>query len=275
MRKLLQIGEVAQLLGVTTKTIRHYHKVGLLQEPERTESGYRLYDVQDLLRLKRIRHLQAFGLPLKHIKTILGDTASERTLREILQALDAELAGQMRVLEERRARIRAILDEEVPTKIDQPTTVASFEIVKELVGERLATVSPTMLEMEKQLWMVIDEFDWPADYREHMLQLARDLVARPELLERMFAFNEKLAALATLPEDTPEVMQLLEEYIQNKDLQDVLTEMNTFLVHMPCLKSPFAETLGSLMLTNVSPAQQRFFAEVERWRSALDSTSKL
>lgn len=274
MRKLLQIGEVAQLLGVTTKTIRHYHKVGLLQEPERTESGYRLYNAQDLLRLKQIRHMQAFGLPLKHIKTMLGDAASEHTLHEILQALDTELASQVRVLEERRARIRAILDEGTVIKIDQPATVASFEIVKELIGERLATVSPAILEMEKQLWMVIDEFDWPADYREHMLQVARDIAAHPELLERMYAFNEKLAALSTLPEDAPEVQQLIEEYLQDNYLQAILTEMNKVFAHMPCLEGPFAEMLGNLMLTNVSPAQQRFLAEVERWRSSIDPARK-
>jgi len=43
MKTQLHIGEVAKLLGITPKTIRHYHKVGLLTEPQRTESGYRLY----------------------------------------------------------------------------------------------------------------------------------------------------------------------------------------------------------------------------------------
>lgn len=51
MRTQLHIGEIAQLLGVTPKAIRHYQKVGLLAEPERTEAGYRLYGAQELLRL--------------------------------------------------------------------------------------------------------------------------------------------------------------------------------------------------------------------------------
>lgn len=273
MRKLLQIGEVAQLLGVTSKTIRHYHKIGLLQEPERTESGYRLYNAQDLLRLKQIRHMQEFGLSLKHIKTILGDTAREHTLREILQALDTELASQMQILEERRARIHTILDEGTLIKIDQPATIAGFEIVKELVGERMA-ISPAMLEMEKQLWTVLDEFDWPLDYREHLLQLARDIASRPELYERMFAFNEKLASLSTLPEDAPEVDQLVEEYVYSKNLQDTLAEIKTFFVHLPPLEGPFAEMFGNLISISVSPAQQRFMTEVERWYSSIDPASK-
>ena len=45
MRERLRIGEVAKLLGVTPKTLRHYEKVGLLEETERTEADYRLYSV--------------------------------------------------------------------------------------------------------------------------------------------------------------------------------------------------------------------------------------
>ena len=77
MRTLLQIGEIAQLLGVTPKTIRHYQKIGLIAEPDRTEAGYRLFNAQDLLRLQRIRRLQALGLSLKQIKTLLGEPRQE------------------------------------------------------------------------------------------------------------------------------------------------------------------------------------------------------
>ena len=71
MRTQLHIGEIAQLLGVTPKAIRHYQKVGLLAEPERSEAGYRLYGAQNRLRLQRIRRLQALGLSLKQIKVVL------------------------------------------------------------------------------------------------------------------------------------------------------------------------------------------------------------
>jgi DNA-binding transcriptional MerR regulator len=59
MREQLHIGEVAALVGVSPKTIRYYHEVGLLAEPPRTGAGYRLYTAQDLLRLQRIRRLRA------------------------------------------------------------------------------------------------------------------------------------------------------------------------------------------------------------------------
>jgi MerR family copper efflux transcriptional regulator len=64
MDPMLQIGEVASLTGISTKTVRYYQMIGLLPEVQRTASGYRLYDMHDLLRLKQIRHLCSLGLSL-------------------------------------------------------------------------------------------------------------------------------------------------------------------------------------------------------------------
>ncbi len=73
MRGRLRIGEVAKLLGVTPKTVRHYEEVGLLKQPERTEAGYRLYSADDLLRLHRIKRLRSLGLSLTQVKGVLGE----------------------------------------------------------------------------------------------------------------------------------------------------------------------------------------------------------
>ncbi len=51
MSRALKIGELAKRSGATTKTIRYYELLGLLHEPERTDSGYRLYAEQDVERL--------------------------------------------------------------------------------------------------------------------------------------------------------------------------------------------------------------------------------
>ncbi len=107
MRELLQIGEVAKLIGVSSKTIRYYHEIGLLAEPKRTEGGYRLYTAQDLLRLQRIRRLRSLGLPLDRIKEILGGSEVEQevVLRNALQSLVEELTAQILELEERRVAV--------------------------------------------------------------------------------------------------------------------------------------------------------------------------
>ena len=46
--------ELAELAGVTVRTLRHYHQIGLLPEPPRSTGGYRRYNVSDLVRLLRI-----------------------------------------------------------------------------------------------------------------------------------------------------------------------------------------------------------------------------
>jgi DNA-binding transcriptional MerR regulator len=67
----MRIGEVAGRAGVTAKTIRFWEDQHLLQHPARTAAGYRDYDPVIVERLTFIRHAQAAGLTLEHIRQIL------------------------------------------------------------------------------------------------------------------------------------------------------------------------------------------------------------
>jgi DNA-binding transcriptional MerR regulator len=68
----MKIGEVAQLTGTPTKTIRFYEDAGLLPAPARTPSGYRDYQPQIVQRLRFIHRGQAAGLSLREIGQILA-----------------------------------------------------------------------------------------------------------------------------------------------------------------------------------------------------------
>jgi DNA-binding transcriptional MerR regulator len=258
MRTLLQIGEVAQLLGVTPKTIRHYQKVGLLNEPERTEAGYRLYDAHDLLRLQRVRRLQALGLSLKQIKIVPGEPDHERTLREVLQSLDQELAGQIHALEERRERIQALLNEKSLAGIEQPAEPFGIELAKELLGERFYQISPEVLEMEAKMWAPIESFNWPGEYREGVLRMMEYFAQQPQIYDVLLPFSEKFASLASLPEDAPQVEQLLEDCAHNSDFQLFMHDTEIMLAFSPQMENQFGEILGNLLSTSLSPAQRRF-----------------
>lgn len=65
------IGEVARLTGLKIPTIRFYEQEGLLPAPERTPSGRRVYDAQDVSRLAFIRHARALGFELDDIRSLL------------------------------------------------------------------------------------------------------------------------------------------------------------------------------------------------------------
>ena len=67
----MKIGQLAKVVGVTTKTIRYYELLGLLDEPKRTESGYRLYGRGDADRLQFIKKAKRLSLSLDEIKDIL------------------------------------------------------------------------------------------------------------------------------------------------------------------------------------------------------------
>ena len=65
------VKEVAKISGLTERAIRHYDDIGVLVPKKRSESGYRLYDEDDLKRLRAIVFLREMGIPLSEIKEIL------------------------------------------------------------------------------------------------------------------------------------------------------------------------------------------------------------
>jgi MerR family transcriptional regulator, thiopeptide resistance regulator len=71
MNRGLTISQAAAFAGVTIKTVRHYHRLGLLDEPLRDSSRYRRYSSADLLRLAQVRILAEAGVPLAEIGAML------------------------------------------------------------------------------------------------------------------------------------------------------------------------------------------------------------
>jgi DNA-binding transcriptional MerR regulator len=98
----MRIGEIAGLVGISTRAIRHYHRVGLLVEPARKANGYREYSLRDAGELARVRRLTELGLGLDEVGDALASDA-DRDLTEILRELDADLARQEADLRRRRS----------------------------------------------------------------------------------------------------------------------------------------------------------------------------
>ena len=66
------IGELADIAGVTSQTVRFYERRGLLPDAERGANGYRVYDEAMLARLRFINVAQAAGLTLSEIRSIIA-----------------------------------------------------------------------------------------------------------------------------------------------------------------------------------------------------------
>ena len=112
--------ELADLAGTTVRAVRHYHHVGLLEEPRRRANGYKQYGVAHLVRTLRIKRLADLGFSLTQIAE-LGD--ADQHPREALRGLDAHLARTSDRLQDVRSEVRQILQQAAPT--DLPPTLAA------------------------------------------------------------------------------------------------------------------------------------------------------
>ncbi len=71
--KLYSVGEVAGMTGVSIRTLHHYDEQGLLKPASRSESGYRLYGMDELLRLQQILVYRELEIPLHRIHELLDE----------------------------------------------------------------------------------------------------------------------------------------------------------------------------------------------------------
>ncbi|QUX25502.1 MULTISPECIES: MerR family transcriptional regulator [Nocardiopsis] len=103
------IGQAAAFAGVTVKTVRHYHRLGLLAEPRRDGSGYRRYGSDDLLRLVQARTLATAGVPLSEIASLL-DADPER-FADALADVERRLTDRITDLIARRDALYRLADD--------------------------------------------------------------------------------------------------------------------------------------------------------------------
>jgi MerR family Zn(II)-responsive transcriptional regulator of zntA len=101
----MQIGEVAQRVGLATSAIRFYEDKGLLPEPERTVTGYRDYEPGVVDRIRFIRAGQAVGLTLRELSEVLQiRDQGESPCGHVTDLLDARI----RAVDERIEELRVL-----------------------------------------------------------------------------------------------------------------------------------------------------------------------
>ncbi|HMQ38182.1 MAG TPA: MerR family transcriptional regulator [Micropruina sp.] len=142
---MLTIGQLADYVGVTRRAIRHYHALGLLPEPERTASGYRSYDAQDVVELHRIKVLTDAGVPLSRVRELVGADPTE--FRDATARIDAELAERIAELQATRQSLARLAERGEPFLPPQVTRMHA-----EL---RTLGVSERTLTLERDAWLLI------------------------------------------------------------------------------------------------------------------------
>ncbi|OBR95472.1 HTH-type transcriptional activator mta [Clostridium ragsdalei P11] len=100
--ELVSIGKFAQKSGVTLRTLRYYDKIGLLKPCAYTESGHRLYNVEDFGKLQKILTLKFIGLSLEDISKIMNYDLNQGDLKRSLQI-------QKKIMKEKIYHIEAVI----------------------------------------------------------------------------------------------------------------------------------------------------------------------
>ncbi len=113
---ILRIGQLAKELDTTTKTLRFYEDIGLINSVARTDTGYRQYDTNAITQARLVLQLRRLSFTLKELKKLLNK-ADKNTFRQRLMSLmdeklrdmDEQLAVHQGRRDELAARHQALL----------------------------------------------------------------------------------------------------------------------------------------------------------------------
>lgn len=121
------VGQLAELLGVTVRTLHHYDEIGLLAPSGRSVAGYRLYTGADVMRLQQVVVYRRLGFALEEIALLLDDPDAD-----VAEHLRRQRVAVMSRLDEMRGLVVAIdraLENEMSDKL------ATVQDLKELFGD--------------------------------------------------------------------------------------------------------------------------------------------
>jgi DNA-binding transcriptional MerR regulator len=177
---VLTISQLARYVGVSVRTVRHYHQLGLLPEPERDGSGYRRYGADDVIALKRISTLARAGVPLARISGLLQ--AEPEEFASAIAEVDSELETQVVDLRQRRADLAQLPSAEL---LCIPAEVAEI-----LAWEREIGLSETSVEIERNSWILLSAA-YPS-MLEASLAMKRTCLADAEYRDLVLAMDRAI-----------------------------------------------------------------------------------
>lgn len=262
---MLQIGEVATLLGITPKAIRHYHQLGLLDEPPRAENGYRLYGAAALERLNQIIRLQGFGLSLRKIRLVLSADAPDALLRQVLQVRHDAVSDEITRLQNQQSRIQSFLQGDVSLDTLKPSddTPSSADTLHAVLKPSASHLADVIVASEGDVLAQLDGYQWSAGYTAFWhgfgQMLARQLCPHEHLF---ILWLERYMALATLPPDDWQAQAWLNELAHSPDRRVLARAWQLPpLPELPADELARLERLFPLLiLAHGTPAQRAFVA---------------
>lgn len=189
---MLTISQLAAYAGVTVAAVRHYHKIGLLPEPERDRSGYRSYNADAVVQLIRVHVLASAGVPLAQVEDLLDAEPAEFAAR--VQEIDQRLRTEIRRLQDTRKRLARLA---AGDHLALPASVVGY-----LDRLRGLGVNERYIEKERDAWILV-AVQLPDQIDDIIEQKHRDL-DDPDLV-RLYSL---LSGALDWPADDPRTEEL-------------------------------------------------------------------
>ncbi len=257
--------------GISPRMVRHYHQVGLLPQPMRSASNYRLYTQKDVIRLQRIVALKQQGFHLNHIRQILEvepEADANAVLMKQLQQQYRVVIQQIAQLRQTASALEGLLGRDHHCQQMQAEVLSSLKI---LSAETQAGIEQIEIEGLSSLWSGLDaKVDaHPEDFQESLERLLPDLSQRSaiekELISQLvlacgdvsLAYEVRLGnnAIANAREALKSGCQVI------ADISTVAAALdNTRLVHLGCQ----VETLIDNPHITTAPEAEQAFWEHQR-----------
>ena len=220
----MRVKEMADLAGTTTRTVRYYHRLGLLPVPP-ARGAQRSYDIEHLARLLRIRWLVRSGVPLKRVASLLDedtgpdgppDEGGSRTALADLRATRTEIDARIAELEHQRRRIDLLIAKAASGKPLSPLPRTVTDYYGDLESRLSSTGARRALRAKQHMLTLLvvsgmfpatavglfleeyeQERDTVIDLFERFDSLRGLSLARPDTRERAHALAREVCSLIT------------------------------------------------------------------------------
>jgi DNA-binding transcriptional MerR regulator len=168
-----KVGQLAKRTGISVRTLHHYDQIGLLTPTHRTESGHRLYDRDDVVRLQQIVMLRQLGFALEEIGAALRRASLPHLIDLHLGRLREQIERERRLMS-RLERMSAWLRAEEEVSIDEflKTIEEMTMFEKYMTEEQLETLRKRGEQVGPQRIKEVEEA-WPRLIEEVRVEMER------------------------------------------------------------------------------------------------------
>lgn len=273
----LHINEVAKLLRITPKAIRHYHKLGLVDEPERAPNGYRLYAIVELSAIQQILRLQQLGLSLKQIKFVLDAEDPDGLLKSLLQVNHSAIQTEISRLQEQQTRIEHFLQDAPPDSTLISTLVSAdrpsfaIDILRETLAPFSVELADLLIAVEGGALRAIESYPSVAESDARTVEalwrrLATSLATQFRQQDRLLGFwLSRYVALADMPADDRQAQAWLQA-LQHNPVRSLFVRSFTVMTDSSDGQDPdprrISRLLPLLIMQQGTESQRRFLSVI-------------